>query len=101
MQTAMELTSPQAMASFADDVRTLQEPFTTAATEVFASLFPSEYRRLRASALESGATEATLNITARFNFSPEARSVEMVMTPAASQPKPRRKAVAVVPGHAD
>lgn len=83
------------MAGFADDVRKLQEPFTMAATEVFQSLFPPEYRRLRAAALESGTTEATLNITARFNFAPDARSIEMVMTPSVSQPKPRRKAVAV------
>lgn len=92
----MEITSPEAMAKFADDVRAQEEPFIKAATETFASLYRAEYRRLRAAALESGENSATLQVTLRCNFDPNARSLDMQSAPSPSQPKAHRKAVAVV-----
>jgi hypothetical protein len=91
----MEITSPEAMAKFADDVRRQEEPFIAAATEAFTTLFGAEYKRLRAAALESGESAATLHVSVRCDFSPKSRTVEIVTTPAPTQPKPRRQSVDV------
>jgi hypothetical protein len=91
----MDLTSPRDLAQFADDVRQQQEPFTQATVAAFAAMLPAEYRRLRASSLESGSSTATLHIVARFDFSPASRTVELTMVPEATQHHARKKAVAV------
>lgn len=88
----MEITNPEAMAKFADDVRTQEQPFIDAATENFRALAGSEYKRLRAIALESGESEVVLNVTVRCNFDPAQRTVDIMTAPAPTQHKPRRKA---------
>jgi hypothetical protein len=91
----MEITSPEAMSKFADDVRAQEAPFTKTASEAFTALFGAEYKRLRAAGLESGENSAVLNCTVRCNFDPERRSIEIITTPAPTNPKPRRRAVSV------
>lgn len=91
----MEITSPEAMAKFVDDVRQQEAPFVTAAMSAFESLVRAEYRRLRAQALECGSATAVLNITAAFNFDPAVRTVDMTSSPKLADPRPNRKSVKV------
>ena len=91
----MEISNKDAMAAFAADVRSQEEPFNAAAAQAWGELFRDEYRRLRAAQLESGNPVVQLNVVATINF--EARSVEMVTTPSAVRPKSRRAMVSLPP----
>jgi hypothetical protein len=91
----MDLTNSEAMARLAEDVREQAGPFSAAAAEAFSSVFVHEYHRLRAAALESGQSSATLNCVVRCNFDPRARSVEIVTRPEPTAPRPRRRAIAL------
>ena len=93
----MDITSPQEMAAFAEDVRTQREPFTTTTAALIQSMLGAEYHRLRAAGLESGTNQAVLTVTVSCNFNPESRTVEGEMAPAPVQPKIRRKGAAIEP----
>lgn len=89
----MDLTSPAQMEKFMDRVREQETPFVDSAADAFRQLFMGEYKRLRASQLESGDGTVTLNVAVRCNF--DANTVEIITQPSPVQPRPRRKAVAV------
>ena len=93
----MDLSSPDSMQRFADDVRAKETPFTDAAANAFRMLFTAEYKRLRAAQLESGESLVTLNVACRCNF--VTGSVEIITSPTAVQPRPRRRVVQIaMPG---
>lgn len=89
----MDVTSPEAMQKFADEVRAQETPFVESAVSAFRSLFEGEYKRLRAAQLESGSDLVPLNVTVRCDFAN--RTVEVVTAPPAVQPRQRRAVVSV------
>ncbi len=94
----MDLTSPQEMAKFSEDVRAQRDPFVATASELIHSMLGAEYHRLRAAGLESGTNRATLHVTISCDFNAESRTVEVQMAPVATQPKIRRKGAAIAGG---
>lgn len=96
-----DLANPKVMAELADDVRRMEEPFVREAVTSFESLFRSEYRRLRAAAIEGGSDTATLNVKLECRFTPGSRSIDMTSSPVAVPFEPRRKAVAVAAGKSE
>lgn len=87
----MDITSPEGLAAFANDVRQQEAAFVRVATDTFRALIVAEYRRLRASGLERGDNCATLTVQVSCNFAPNCRTIDMQSFPAAVSPKPNRK----------
>jgi hypothetical protein len=91
----MDVTTPEELAKFAEDVRQQHVKFVDAATEAFRQIIAVEYGRLRSIAFESGRTSVELNVSVRCNFDPANRRVQLESTPVPSAPRPRTRSVDV------